>query len=51
VRGRQADRLGNLYATKQRPQQKIPAAMVRLTVVGRAVLEDTTAFLHKPAFG
>ena len=47
------DRRGNLYPTKQRPEQKIDAAVALMMAVGRAMAEDTnegdlTEFLRKP---
>jgi len=35
-----ADRRGNLYPTKQRPDQKIDAAVAVMMAVGRAMAED-----------
>ena len=34
------DRRGNLYPAKQRPEQKIDAAMALMMAVGRAMAED-----------
>ena len=47
------DRRGNLYPAKQRPEQKIDAAVALMMAVGRAVAEDTndgdlTDFLRNP---
>jgi phage terminase large subunit-like protein len=36
----QADRRGNLYPTKQRPEQKIDAALAVMMAIGRAMVED-----------
>ena len=36
------DRRGNLYRTKQRPKQKIDAAVALLMAVGRAMAEDAS---------
>ena len=36
-----ADRRGNLYPAKQRPEQKIDAAVALMMAVGRAMAEDT----------
>ena len=35
------DRRGNLYPAKQRPEQKIDAAVALTMVVGRTMAEDT----------
>jgi phage terminase large subunit-like protein len=35
-----ADRRGNLYPTKSRPDQKIDAAVALMMAVGRAMVED-----------
>ena len=35
-----ADRRGNLYPTKQRPEQKIDAAVAVMMAIGRAMVED-----------
>ena len=48
-----ADRRGNLYPAKQRPEQKIDAAVALMMAVGRAMAEDTnegdlTDFLRNP---
>ena len=48
-----ADRRGNLYPAKQRPEQKIDAAVALMMAVGRAMAEDTnegdlTDFLRDP---
>ena len=41
-RGRgKPDRRGNLYPAKQRPEQKIDAAVALMMAVGRAMAEDT----------
>ena len=34
------DRRGNLYPAKQRPEQKIDAAVALIMAVGRAMAED-----------
>ena len=52
-RGRQAGPAGNLYPAKQRPEQKIDAAVALMMAVGRAMAEDTnegdrTDFLRHP---
>ena len=49
------DRRGNLYPAKQRPEQKIDAAVALMMAVGRAMAEDTdegdlTDFLRNPLF-
>ena len=49
------DRRGNLYPAKQRPEQKIDAAVALMMAVGRAMAEDTgegdlTDFLRDPLF-
>ena len=51
--GGRPDRRGNLYPTKQRPEQKIDAAVALMMAVGRAMAEDTnegdlTDFLRNP---
>ena len=51
-----ADRRGNLYPTKQRPEQKIDAAVAVMMALGRAMVEDEEAkglegFLDNPIFG
>ena len=38
--GRGPDRRGNLYPAKQRPEQKIDAAVALTKAVGRALAED-----------
>jgi phage terminase large subunit-like protein len=38
-----ADRRGNLYPTKQRPEQKIDAAVALMMAMGRAMIEDEDA--------
>jgi phage terminase large subunit-like protein len=38
-----ADRRGNLYPTKQRPDQKIDAAVALMMAIGRAMSEDDKA--------
>ncbi len=47
-----ADRRGNLYPTKQRPDQKIDAAVAVMMALGRAMTEDNNAgiddFLANP---
>jgi phage terminase large subunit-like protein len=51
------DRRGNLYPAKQRPEQKIDAAVALLMAIGRAQAsesdgaEDITAFLLNPVMG
>jgi hypothetical protein len=52
VAGR-ADRRGNLYPAKQRPEQKIDAAVALMLALGRAMAEDAnegdlTDFLRNP---
>jgi phage terminase large subunit-like protein len=47
------DRRGNLYPAKQRPEQKIDAAVALMMAAGRAMAEDTnegdlTDFLRDP---
>ena len=47
------DRRGNLYPAKQRPEQKIDAAVALMMAVGRAMAENTnegdlTDFLRNP---
>jgi phage terminase large subunit-like protein len=47
------DRRGNLYPAKQRPEQKIDAAVALMMAIGRAMAEDTnegdlTDFLRNP---
>jgi phage terminase large subunit-like protein len=46
---------GNLYPAKQRPEQKIDAAVALMMAVGRAMAEegepDILAFLRDPIFG
>jgi phage terminase large subunit-like protein len=37
------DRRGNLYPTKQRPEQKIDAAVALMMAMGRAMIEDEDA--------
>jgi hypothetical protein len=49
------DRRGNLYPAKQRPEQKIDAAVALTMAVGRAMAEDAnegdmTDFLRNPLF-
>jgi phage terminase large subunit-like protein len=51
-----ADRRGNLYPTKQRPEQKIDAAVALMMAMGRAMIEDEETkglegFLTNPIFG
>jgi phage terminase large subunit-like protein len=51
-----ADRRGNLYPTKSRPDRKIDAAVALMMAVGRAMVEDEQAkglegFLSNPIFG
>ena len=51
-----ADRRGNLYPTKQRPEQKIDAAVALMMAIGRAMIENEDArglegFLTNPIFG
>ena len=47
-----ADRRGNLYPTKQRPDQKIDAAVAVMMALGRAMTEDDNTgiddFLSNP---
>ena len=47
-----ADRRGNRYPTKQRPDQKIDAAVALMVAIGRAMAEDDNAgidaFLANP---
>ena len=47
-----ADRRGNLYPTKQRPDQKIDAAVAVMMALGRAMTEDNNPgiddFLSNP---
>ena len=47
-----ADRRGNLYSTKTRPDQKIDAAVALMMALGRAMTEDDNAgiddFLSNP---
>ena len=47
-----ADRRGNLYPAKQRPEQKIDAAVALMMAIGRAMAEepepDITGFLRDP---
>jgi hypothetical protein len=50
------DRRGNLYPTKQRPEQKIDAAVALTMAVGRAMAADDgqadlLEFLRNPVFG
>ena len=50
------DRRGNLYPAKQRPEQKIDAAVAPMMAVGRAMAEDTSQgdlmdFLRNPILG
>ena len=35
-----ADRRGNLYPTKSRPNEKIEAAVALMTAIGRSMVED-----------
>jgi phage terminase large subunit-like protein len=50
------DRRGNLHPAKQRPEQKIDAAVASMMAVGRAMAEgdggtvDLDAFLADPVF-
>ena len=51
-----AERRGNLYPTKSRPDQKIDAAVALMMAMGRAMVEDEQAkglkgFLANPIFG
>jgi phage terminase large subunit-like protein len=51
-----ADWRGNLYPTKQRPDQKIDAAVAVMMALSRAMVEDEEAkglegFLDNPIFG
>jgi phage terminase large subunit-like protein len=41
------DRRGNLYPAKQRPEQKIDAAVALLMAVGRAMAEDASEGDHE----
>jgi phage terminase large subunit-like protein len=48
-----ADRRGDLYPTKQRPEQKIDAAVALMMAMGRAMIEDhdasgSTVFVAHP---
>ena len=50
------DRRGNLYPAKQRPEQKIDAAVALMMAVGRAMAADDgqadiLEFLRNPIFG
>lgn len=50
------DRRGNLYPTKQHPEQKIDAAVSLMMAVGRAMMADDwqvdiMEFLRDPVFG
>ena len=50
---RKPDRRGNLYPAKQRPEQKIDAAVALMMAVGRAMAEDASEgdlmdFLRNP---
>jgi phage terminase large subunit-like protein len=50
------DRRGNLYPTKQRPEQKIDAAVALMMAAGRAMAADDgqadiLEFLSDPIFG
>ena len=50
------DRRGNLYPAKQRPEQKIDAAVALMMAVGRAMVADDgqadlMEFLRNPVFG
>jgi phage terminase large subunit-like protein len=52
---RKPDRRGNLYPAKQRPEQKIDAAVALMMAIGRAMAEgdgtaDLDAFLADPVF-
>jgi hypothetical protein len=51
-----ADRRGNLYPTKQRPDEKIPAAVALTMALGRAMVQygevkGLEGFLDNPIFG
>ena len=52
-----ADRRGNLYPAKSRPERKIDAAAALVMAVGRAMAADEgaamdlNAFLARPVFG
>jgi phage terminase large subunit-like protein len=51
-----ADRRGNLYPTKSRPDQKTDAAVALMIAIGRAMVEDEErkgldCFLANPIFG
>jgi phage terminase large subunit-like protein len=50
-----ADRRGNLYPTKQRPDQKIDAAVAVMMALGRAICEEDPnagldGFLSNPLY-
>jgi phage terminase large subunit-like protein len=49
-----ADRRGNFYPTKQRPDQKIDAAVALMMAIGRPMSDDPGAgldgFLSNPLF-
>jgi phage terminase large subunit-like protein len=50
-----ADRRGNLYPTKQRPEQKIDAAVALMMAVGRVMTADDNEadlleYLRNPVF-
>jgi phage terminase large subunit-like protein len=48
------DRRGNLYPAKQRPEQRLHAAVALMTALGRAMVEegtpDITDFRRDPIF-
>jgi phage terminase large subunit-like protein len=41
------DRRGNLYPTKQRPEQKIDAAVALMMAVGRAMTVEEAPSIHE----
>jgi phage terminase large subunit-like protein len=41
------DRRGNLYPTKQRPEQKIDAAVALMMAVGRAMAVEEASLIYK----
>jgi phage terminase large subunit-like protein len=42
-----ADRRGNLYSTKQRPEQKIDAAVALMMAVGRAMTVEEAPSIYE----
>jgi phage terminase large subunit-like protein len=50
-----ADRRGNPYPTKQRPDQKLDAAVAVMMALGRAMMDEEAkgleGFLDNPIFG